>query len=197
MTKSLKTLALIAAGSMLIGACNAPDAAAEVAQEAVVEVTLTEQEVNDAQQAWCDALVEIGRKYAAGEDYRAFAEAVIDGAYDYQDGQVFFKPTLTWGEQTFRKTKPGALAYFVGGDENYPNDNGFALKPWVEVGYDNGNRGSDGVMLHGNIGITMGTVHLKDGDGNEIHVDKTFVFRKDDAGVVRLILHKSALPYNP
>ncbi|MCU0962540.1 MAG: hypothetical protein MUF48_20790 [Pirellulaceae bacterium] len=160
-------------------------------------VTVTEEEINAAQQAWCDALVEIGRRYEAGEDYRAFAEQVLTDAYDYDDGQVFFKPTLTWGDQTFRKTKAGALAYFVGGDENFPNDKGFALKPWVAVRYDNGSRGAEGVQIHGNIGITMGNVYLTDKAGNEIFVDKTFVFRKTDDGKVRLIVHNSSLPYNP
>lgn len=168
-----------------------------IVEETKPEIVLTEQEVNDAQQAWCDALVAIGKTYEEGGDYRALALDVLTNAYDYDKGQVFFKPTLTWGEQTFRKSKEGALAYFVGGDENYPNDQGFALKPWAEVWYDNGSRGSEGVMIQGNIGITMGSVHLKDKEGNEIHVDKTFVFKKGEDGVVRLILHKSALPYNP
>jgi hypothetical protein len=40
----------------------------------------------------------------------------------------------------------------------------------------------------------MGSVYFKDKEGNEIFVDKTFVFKKGDDGKVRLILHKSALP---
>ncbi len=169
----------------------------EVTVKEVTEPTLTVSEINAAQQAWCDALVEIGRLHAAGEDYRAFAERVLTDAYDYDNGRVFFKPTLTQAEQTFRKTKKGALAYFVGGDPEYPNDNGFALKPWVEVRYDNNERGAEEVMVIGNIGIAMGSVYLKDKDGNEIFVDKTFVFRKTEDGKVKLILHKSALPFNP
>lgn len=193
------TVAAMAAFTLISCEIPAPEnqEATEVEIEEVKEVTLTEAEVNAAQQAWCDALVEIGRRYDAGEDYRAFAEQVIRDAYDFEDGQVFFRPTLAWGDQTFRKTKEGALAYFVGGDENYPNDGGFALKGWQQVRYDNGARGADGVMIHGNIGLTMGNVYLTDKKGNEIYVDKTFVFRKDDRGVVRLILHKSSLPHNP
>ena len=40
--------------------------------------------------------------------------------YGYQFGPVLFKPTLTAAPQTFRTTRDGALAYFVGGDPNYP-----------------------------------------------------------------------------
>lgn len=176
---------------------TAPPASPGEQADSSESVTLTEEEINAAQQAWCDALVEIGRKHEAGEDYRAFAEQVLTDAYDYDNGQVFFKPTLTWGDQTFRKTKAGALAYFVGGDEDFPNDEGFALKPWAAVSYDNGSRGAEGVQIHGNIGITMGNVYLTDKEGNEIMVDKTFVFRKTDDGKVRLIVHVSSLPYNP
>lgn len=178
-------------------ACEPQTEKQEVQTEVKTELTLTVEEVNAAQQGWVDALVEIGRKYEAGEDYRAFAEQVLTDAYDFDDGRVFFKPTLTMTDQTFRKTKKGALAYFVGGDPDYPNDNGFALKPWVEARYDNTERGAEEVMVYGNIGIAMGNVYFKDKDGNEIYVDKTFVFRKTDDGKVRLIVHKSALPFKP
>jgi hypothetical protein len=40
---------------------------------------------------------------------------------------VFLKPTLAFGDQTFRNDKKGALAYFIGGNTDYPNDKGFAL----------------------------------------------------------------------
>jgi hypothetical protein len=38
---------------------------------------ITEDEVNAAQQAWCDALVRIGAVYAEGGDFRAVARALI------------------------------------------------------------------------------------------------------------------------
>jgi len=43
-------------------------------------------------------------------------------------GAVLFKPTLPVNPQTFRATRAGALAYFVGGDPSFPKDKGFALK---------------------------------------------------------------------
>jgi hypothetical protein len=191
-----KLMIATALGSMTVFcACNPqPETKVEVTVNEVADPTLTVAEINAAQQAWCDALVEIGRLHSTGGDYKAFAEQVLTEAYDYDEGRVFFKPTLTTGDQVFRKTKKGALAYFVGGDPEYPNDNGFALKPWVEVRYDNDERGAEEVMILGNIGIAMGSVYFKDKDGNEIFVDKTFVFKKGDDGKVRLILHKSALP---
>lgn len=158
---------------------------------------ITYDEVNAAQQAWCDALVKIGQIHAEGGDYKAFATQVLSDAYNYDHGKVFFKPTLAFGEQTFRPTKQGALAYFVGGDADFPNDKGFALKPWVKARYDNLGDNNEGIQIYGSVAITMGNVWLTDKDGNEVMVDKTFVFKKGKDGKLRLIVHKSALPYTP
>lgn len=157
---------------------------------------ITEPEVKAAQQAWCDALVEIGKVYKEGGDYKAVASRRIDELYDYKEGTVFFKPTLAFGEQTFRPTKEGALAYFVGGNPSFPNDKGFALKPWTKVRYVN-NAADNGIQIHGAIAITMGNVYLTDTAGEAIMVDKTFAFRKGRDGKLRLIVHHSSLPASP
>lgn len=158
---------------------------------------VTYEEVNAAQQAWCDALIKIGQVKEEGGDYKAYAEQVLSEAYNYDFGKVFFKPTLAFGDQTFRNDKKGALAYFVGGDPDYPNDNGFALKPWVKARYDNAGSNNEGIQIYGSVAITMGNVYLTDKEGNEIMVDKTWVFRKGKDGKLRIIVHKSALPYTP
>lgn len=156
---------------------------------------ITEAEVNRAQQAWCDGLVTIGKVHKDGGDYKAAASRIIDDLYDYRDGKVFFKPTLAFGKNSFRSTKEGALSYFVGGNKDFPDDTGFALKQWVKVRYDN-NAAENGIQIHGNIAITMGNVYLTNGKGEEVMVDKTFVFRKCQDGKLRLCVHKSALPYD-
>jgi len=43
----------------------------------------------------------------------------------------------------------------------------------------------------------MGNVYFTGKDGTQIMVDKTFVFKKGDDGKIRLIVHKSSLPYSP
>jgi hypothetical protein len=158
---------------------------------------ITYDEVNAAQQAWCDALVKIGKLKEEGGDYQAFAEQVLSEAYNYDHGKVFFKPTLAYGAQTFRNDKKGALAYFVGGDPDYPNDKGFALKPWVKARYDNAGENNEGIQIYGSVAITMGNVWVTDKDGNEVMVDKTWVFKKGKDGKLRIIVHKSALPFAP
>lgn len=158
---------------------------------------ITYDEVNAAQQAWCDALVKIGQLKESGGDYRAFAEQVLSDAYNYDYGKVFFKPTLAFGDQTFRNDKKGALAYFIGGDPDYPNDKGFALTPWLKARYDNAGKDNEGIQIYGSVAITMGNVWVTGKDGKEVMVDKTWVFKKGKDGKLRIIVHKSALPFSP
>ena len=161
------------------------------------QTIITYDEVNAAQQAWCDALVKIGKLKEEGGDYKAFAEQVLTDAYNYDHGKVFFKPTLAFGDQTFRNDKKGALAYFVGGDPDYPNDKGFALTPWVKARYDNAGANNEGIQIYGSVAITMGNVWVTGKDGKEVMVDKTWVFKKGKDGKLRIIVHKSALPFVP
>ena len=158
---------------------------------------ITYDEVNAAQQAWCDALVKIGKLKEDGGDYKGFAEQVLSDAYNYDNGKVFFKPTLAYGEQTFRNEKKGALAYFIGGDPAYPNDKGFALTPWVKARYDNAGDKNEGIQIYGPVAITMGNVWVTGKDGKEVMVDKTWVFKKGKDGKLKIIVHKSSLPFAP
>jgi hypothetical protein len=162
----------------------------------VKEEVITEKDVNAAQQAWCDGLVKIGKVYKEKGDYKAVAGQLIDDLYGFKDGKVFFRPTLAFGKNAFRTTREGALSYFVGGNKDFPEDNGFALKQWVKVTYDN-NAGENGVQIHGDIAITMGNVFLTNAKGDEVKVDKTFVFRRCKDGKLRLCVHKSTLPFDP
>jgi hypothetical protein len=166
------------------------------ASDPTLKGAVTEAEVNAAQQAWCDGLVQIGKIYKEGGDYKSVAAKIIDDLYDYKEGKVFFKPTLASGKNTFRPTREGALSYFIGGNKDFPEDTGFALKEWVAVRYDN-NAAENGIQVHGDIAITMGNVYLTNAKGEVVMVDKTFVFRRSKDGKLRLCAHKSALPYSP
>jgi hypothetical protein len=190
-------LAIIPAGACVSVGNNKtvnPPAADAAARDA--RGPITEQQVNAAQQAWCDGLVRVSQTHARGGDARAEAAKMIDDLYDYADGKVFFKPTLAFGPRTFRPTREGALAYFVGGDPAFPEDTGFALKGWTKARYDN-NAAENGIQIHGDIAITMGNVYITGADGKEVMVDKTFVFRRCKDGNLRLCVHKSALPFSP
>lgn len=162
--------------------------------QTVLNSNVTETEVQAAQEAWGKALIQISRDFDSGGIQKATqtANAVLDAAYGYNMGPVLFKPTLTHGEQTFRTTREGALAYFVGGSKSFPDDSGFALKGWEKYEYKNA-----GVIIDGDMAITMGNVYLYDKKGQITKVDKTWAFRKDDQGKLRIVLHHSSLPYTP
>lgn len=160
----------------------------------IKNTNITAEEVRSAQEAWGKALVQIGKDFENGGSKKATAtaNAVLDAAYGYAQGPVLFKPTLTTGEQTFRTSKEGALAYFVGGNKKFPKDSGFALKGWEKFDYKNA-----AVYINGDMAITMGNVMLTDKKGNVTTVDKTWGFKKGDDGKLRIVLHHSSLPYNP
>ncbi|RQO56481.1 hypothetical protein DBR47_17395 [Paucibacter sp. KBW04] len=166
---------------------------AQTGEARVYNSNISLAEVEAAQAAWGTALVQISDDYAAGghAKAKATASAVLDAAYGYNLGPVLFKPTLTVAPQTFRTTKDGALSYFVGGDANFPKDSGFALKGWKKVEVANA-----AVHINGDVANTMGKVSMTDKNGKVTTVDKTWTFKKDDTGAVRIVVHHSSLPYS-
>ena len=179
--------------ALVVLGCAAPQSAPkkDAAASSAVRPALTLQDVDAAQQAWCDALLSIAKAHAEGRDYKSIASAVLSNNYNYDYSIVLFNPTLTFGEQTFRMDREGAAAYFIGGNPKYPNDSGFALKPWVGCRYTNA-----GVLIDGDFAATMGNVYLTDAKGNVTMVDKLFAFRRGGDGKLRIVVHKSSLP-NP
>ena len=168
-------------------------ATAANAKTPMVNTSISEAELLAAQKGWGDALVAISEAYArSGQPAaKALAEKVIDGAYGYNLGPVLFKPTLTEAPQTFRTTREGALSYFVGGNSAFPKDTGFALKGWKQVAIQNA-----AIFLAGDVATSMGNVSFTDKDGKVTTVDKTWKFKKDDAGNLRIVVHHSSLPYS-
>ena len=158
----------------------------------VLNGNITVSEVIAAQKGWCQGLLKISAAYASGGFAKAksTAETVIDEGYAYQYGPVAFKPTLASGSQTFRATRAAALAYFVGGDPAFPNDKGFALKPWRSCEATN-----QVIQLSGPYATSMGNVSFKNAVGKTTTVDKTWAFMKESDGSIRIVLHHSSLPF--
>ena len=156
-------------------------------------MSITESELDAARAGW-EMLS--SRFLALDEDgfdaARAVAEQMLNDAYGYGFGPVLFKPTMASGEQTFRSTKNGALSYFVGHDNDFPLDGGFGLKGWRAM-----RSVTAASFIEGDVAMWMGWVILTDKDGQVTTVDKSFGYRKDDAGILRIVLHHSSLPYEP
>lgn len=163
------------------------------ADTAVTNTAITEAEVLAAQTGWCDALVAISALHSAEglPAAKALAGDVLDAAYGYQMGAVLFKPTLTVVPQTFRPTREGALAYFVGDNAAFPNDTGFALKGWTAC-----SPRTNAIFIAGDSAMSIGNVDFTGPDGAVTSVDKTWGYVKDDNGALRIVLHHSSLPYS-
>ena len=186
LTEFVRTVAL-AGGLALVGTAYAQKVAP------VYNANITEAEVLAVQKGWGDALIQISNDFTASgfAKAKATASAVLDAAYGYNMGPVLFKPTLTVAPQTFRVTKEGALSYFVGGDTNYPKDTGFALKGWKKVDIENA-----AIHINGDVASTIGNVTFTDKEGKKTVVDKTWSFKKDDMGKIRIVVHHSSLQYS-
>ena len=177
------SFALLAASVATAASANAP----------VYNANISEADVLAAQGAWCNALVAINR---AGEEKghaaaRQLAGEVLDAAYGYNLGPVLFKPTLAAPPQTFRTTRDGALAYFVGGDPAFKDDTGFALKGWTACRAENA-----ALHINGDVATSMGNVILTNKAGELTPVDKPWTFKKGDDGKLRIVVHHSSLPYS-
>lgn len=97
---------------------------------------ITEREVVEAQKLWGDGIVRIGKVFSDNGDYSKEAADFIQEMYGYDLSSVLFKPTLASDDQ-FRSSFDAVLSYFVGGNEAYPEDKGFAIKPYTKVTFDN------------------------------------------------------------
>ncbi|QBX38407.1 phosphoribosyl-AMP cyclohydrolase [Brevundimonas sp. S30B] len=192
--------ALLAAGSAFaqpaaVSATSSMDSYAVATIAAAPSAApITVAEVEAAQRAWGDALVAIATEYKANGQAAAarLAGQVLDAAYGYNLGPVAFKPTLASGDTTFRTTREGALAYFVGGNSRFAGDTGFALKGWRSYEIDNA-----AIVINGTTAISIGNVMLTNSDGQVTTVDKTWGWVRDPNGGLRIVLHHSSLPYAP
>ena len=147
------------------------------------------QEVINAEKAWGDAIVAIGKAYTSKGDYKGLAEQTVDKLYAYDEGTVLFKPTKAAQEQ-FRLTKQEATSYFVKGV--VPEDHGFAIQPWSKVRFEN-----VGTIISCNYALTMGNYYFTDrNSGKEAKVEFTFGYRKSKDGRLVIDLHHSSFPYN-
>ena len=153
---------------------------------------ITETELATARIDWGDALIAISIAFDTEgiEAATEIANRALDAVYDYEFGPVLFKPTMASGEHTFRTTREGALSYFVGHNSDFPQDLGFGLRSWREVTSE-----TAASFMDGQIAMWMGSVTFLDKDGGITIVDKSWGYRKDASGTLRIVLHHSSLPY--
>jgi hypothetical protein len=152
--------------------------------------TITAEEIADAQRIWGEGIVTIGKAFTDKKDYIRAAENHLDILYDFEAGTVLFKPTKAADIQ-FRLTREAALSYFVGGNDNYNEDHGFAIHPWTNVRFEN-----TATYIHGDYAVAMGNYFFTQVDGTEVKVEYTFGYIKGSDGKLKINLHHSSIPFS-
>ena len=155
---------------------------------------ILEKDISNAVSAWGDGLLEISNAFENSgiEKATLVAEGMLDRLYGFNLGLVLFKPTLSGGSQTFRLTREGALSYFVGQNTVYPQDSGFGINCWRKVTAE-----ASAVFIDETVAMWMGWVTFIDKNGNITKVDKSWGYKLDNRGDLRIVLHHSSLPYIP
>ena len=152
---------------------------------------ITEEQILEAQKNWGEGIINIGRVFLEKGDYKSAAEQHINTFYNYQEGKVLFKPTLASIKQ-FRLDFDAALSYFVGGNDAFPEDHGFAIKPWTNVRWEN-----IGTTILGDTGLAMGNYYFTPHDGSDVvKVEYSFAYTRDSKGDLKIILHDSHVPFS-
>ena len=152
--------------------------------------TITAEEIAEAQRIWGDGIVTIGKAFTDKGDYRKAAENHLDTLYAFEIGTVLFKPTKAADTQ-FRPTREAALSYFVGGNDEYKEDHGFAIHPWTNVRFEN-----IANYIHGDYAVAMGNYFFTQLDGSEVKVEYTFGYIKGQDGKLKINLHHSSIPFS-
>ena len=147
------------------------------------------KEVENIQKDWGANLVKLGSLNGNFEACENEASRMIKRLYGYDNGIVLFKPTKA-KESQFRLSFEGAKSYFIGGDENFSEDSGFALQPWTNVRFENAS-----VILNEKTAIAMGNYFFTDLNGNVVKVEYTFGYFLDSKQCLKINLHHSSLPY--
>lgn len=141
------------------------------------------------QNAWGEAVVNVGKHFIAKTDYKQAAVELVEQFYGYKESTVLFKPTRAQHIQ-FRLTAQSAISYFVGNDTNFGEDTGFALQPWTNVRFENAD-----FVLKENYAVAMGNYYFTDRAGQEKQVEYTLGVFRSETGSLKINLHHSSLPY--
>lgn len=142
--------------------------------------TITKEDVIEAQQAWVNAIV------------NGDIDALL-ALYDFGSPEepLLFKPTLA---DVIRLDEAGTRAYFVGGNPDYPHDDGFLHHGWKHVDFKSA---AGPILKAGGLGYKdMGQYTFVNKNGDATRADYTFAYHKLN-GKVLISLHHSSLTWIP
>lgn len=140
---------------------------------------------------WGNQFVHIAQLHSDNQDYFDAANQFVDTLYNYQESPVLFKPTVATAP-VFRTTRKGALSYFIGNDNDFLEDTGFALKHWKSANFD-----LIGHIVEEKLAIAMGNLKLTNLQHEEMIAHYTMGLKRNKSNQLKIVLHHSSLPYKP
>ena len=151
---------------------------------------ITKNQILDAQNKWGNGIVKIGALKDSPKLCFDYTSSFLNDSYDFKNGDVLFKPTKA-SKQQFRPTFEMAISYFLGGKDSFcSEDDGFAMKPWKTVKFEN-----DGILINGDSAIAMGNYFFTDFSGKTVKVEYTFGY-KQRGSFLFINLHHSSIPFS-
>lgn len=150
---------------------------------------ITKEDITYAQAGWAKAIVEIGKLKGNMKECKQHASTLLQKLYAFNHGPISFKPTKA-AQTQFRPCFESALSYFIGANNKYPEDQGFALQPWKEVEFDN-----QSLILEEKRAIAMGNYFFTNRENERVKVEYTFAYIKDRFGKLKIDLHHSSVPF--
>ena len=152
---------------------------------------INKTEIEKAQNSWGNGIITIGKLKDNPKECRIFTVNFISKHYDFDSGDVQFKPTKA-SEKQFRNNNKSALSYFIGSDNDFAEDKGFALNPWIQVEFDNCS-----INIYDDIATAIGNYFFTDPSGEKTKVEFSFVYKKNKEGEIKIVLHHSSIPFKP
>ena len=151
---------------------------------------ITKSQIHESQRKWGDGIVKIGALKDNQSECLEFTKSFLKTLYDFENSDVLFKPTKA-AEEQFRPNFQMALSYFLGGSNSFcSEDEGFAMKPWVDVKFAN-----SGFIIENERAIAMGNYFFTDTSGIVVKVEYTFGYKLIKGNLV-IDLHHSSLPFS-
>lgn len=151
---------------------------------------ITLNQIEMAQKNWADGIIKIGSLKNNYMLCKEFTSSFLMKTYNFGNEKILFKPTKASDEQ-FRPTFDMALSYFIGGEDSFcEEDQGFAMKPWIKVTFEN-----SGVIIEENRAIAMGNYFFTDSNDITIKVEYSFGYKLIESKLY-IDLHHSSLPFS-
>mmetsp|Transcript_55092 Transcript_55092/g.120532 ORF Transcript_55092/g.120532 Transcript_55092/m.120532 type:complete len:885 (+) Transcript_55092:58-2712(+) len=164
--------------------------AAEKKKSKVDRKSISVKDVTEFMSAFSSGLVALGKVSRNATALRSQTVDFVDKFYAFGEGPVLQKVTEASASTRFRMTRHGVISYLVGEDPFFPNDRGFARRPWSKVRFE-----SKGIIISSERAKAMGIWYFTDPSGIEVPLEISHGLLRDFDGKLRLEVEFVSIPY--